>query len=166
MRAMWMSALAATMAACALNPAPVPVAGAAEDLEALTGQWSGEYHSQETGRTGSILFRLDAGTDTAHGDVVMVPREALGAHNEGMNPPAVRSHTQVLAIQFVRVAGNQVAGTVGPYPSPDCECQLLTTFRGRLGGDRIEGTFMVHHSGHEMAAQKGTWWVTRVRKEP
>lgn len=166
MRAMWMGALVAMTSACAMNPAPVPVAGAAEDLQALTGDWSGEYRSQETGRTGSILFRLDAGRDTAFGDVVMVPREAMTGHNEAMAPPPVRSHAQVLTIHFVRVAGNMVMGTIDPYPSPDCECKLLTTFRGRLAGDRIEGTFLVHHSGHEMPAQAGTWWVSRIRKAP
>ena len=27
----------------------------------------------------------------------------------------------------------------------------------------IEGTFLVHHSGHEMTAQKGTWWAKRTK---
>ena len=145
---------------CALNPAPVPVEGPKEDVRALVGEWVGEYRSIETGRSGSIMFTLAAGSDTAFGDVVMVPKEPGMIQHDAM-PGAARQAQQVLTIRFVRVVDGTVVGTIDPYPSPDCGCQLLTTFRGQLVGNRIEGTFTIHHSGHEMVAQKGSWWASR-----
>src|SRR5687767_7291414 len=44
------------------------------DLEILAGEWSGEYKSAALDRHGSIEFKLTAGTNEAHGDVVMTPR--------------------------------------------------------------------------------------------
>lgn len=164
MRAIWGGTLILATA-CALNPAPVPVEGARADVVALAGEWFGEYGSAETGRSGSILFTLEPGRDTAYGDVVMIPREAGVTYDDAtlhtMAHAAPRQ--QVLKIRFVRVVGNSVVGTIEPYQSPDCECQLLTTFRGEMSGDRIDGTFTIHHSGHESQAQKGTWWVKRTK---
>lgn len=163
MRSVWVGALALT-AACALNPAPVPVTGAAEDINALAGEWIGEYRSVETGRSGSILFTLQSGRDTAFGDVVMVARESGMTHDDAMRVATTRRQAnQVLTIRFVRVTGSTVSGTIEPYPSPDCSCQLITVFRGDLRGDRIEGTFRSHHSEHETPVQQGTWWATRTK---
>jgi hypothetical protein len=149
--------------ACALNPPPVPIVGSTKEVGTLVGEWVGEYQSVETGRSGSIWFKLEAGRDTASGDVVMVPAGATALRN--MPPvaettvPARRS--QSLTIRFVRVSGDLVMGTIDLYPSPDCECVLLTRFEGEHRGDRIAGSFTTQHSGHEMAPQKGTWWVKR-----
>jgi len=163
MRSVWVGALALT-AACAMNPAPVPVTGAAEDVNALAGEWTGEYRSVETGRSGSILFTLQAGKDTAYGDVVMVAREIGMTHDDAMRVATTRRQAnQVLTIRFVRVSGSTVTGTIEPYPSPDCSCQLITVFRGELRGDRIEGSFRTHHSEHETVAQQGTWWANRTK---
>lgn len=165
MRVIWQGTLILTAAACALNPTPVPVEGARADIAALAGEWFGEYRSAETGRSGSILFMLEAGQDMAHGDVVMVPRQTGVEYDDAMMHTLAHAapRQQVLRIRFVRVVGSTVVGTMDPYPSPDCECLLLTTFRGELSGDRIEGAFLVHHSGHEMTAQKGTWWAKRTK---
>src|SRR5207249_10261723 len=65
--------LALTLSACGASRSPVPLVGAATDVSALTGQWSGDYSSSESGRSGSIEFTLRAAGDTAFGDVVMVP---------------------------------------------------------------------------------------------
>jgi hypothetical protein len=165
MKAAWKWALTLSAMACAMNPPPVPLEGQSDDLRALAGEWSGEYQSFETGRTGNIYFKLTAGRDTAFGDVLMVPREQTGARTN--TPPTARPPwtnrpmAQALSIRFVRVGGNLITGMIDPYPSPDCECQLLTTFRGEIRGNRIEGSFISHHSGQEMGAQKGTWWATR-----
>lgn len=162
MRTVLAGVLAAAAMGCALNPAPVPVEGSRMDVSALAGEWTGEYRSAETGRLGSIMFTLEAGRDTAFGDIVMVPREAGAVQHDAIPAGAMpRAAQQVLTIRFVRVVGSSVIGTIDPYPSPDCECQLVTTFRGELRGKRIDGTFLVHHSGHELVAQKGTWWVVR-----
>lgn len=163
MRAAFIGALMLANA-CALNPAPVPVSGPSTDVNALVGEWSGEYRSVETGRSGSILFILAAGTDTAHGDVVMVPRETGMTHDDAMRVATTRAAAnQVLTIRFVRITGTTVSGTIDPYPSPDCNCQLITVFRGELKENRVEGTFRTHHSGHETTTQQGTWWATRTK---
>ena len=59
-------------AGCAPMPT-VALQATPGDLEILAGEWAGEYESAALGRRGSIEFRLKAGTDEAHGDVLMVP---------------------------------------------------------------------------------------------
>src|SRR5439155_426315 len=69
------AALAALVTACAAAHQPrVPLAGTAGDPAALAGQWEGSYSSAATGRSGSISFTLSASSDSAFGDVVMIPR--------------------------------------------------------------------------------------------
>lgn len=168
MRVVSLGLIALMAGACALNPAPVPVVGDSPDITSLTGEWLGEYRGLDNGRTGSILFRLAAGTDTAFGDVVMVPRAAAGAPSEHPESHISHEHTQVavsrvLNIRFVNVTGRQVTGVIDPYPSPDCECRLLTTFRGERRGNRIEGSFSTIHTECVMPPEKGTWWAERAR---
>ena len=69
----WMTGalVAVAVAACGTRQAAVPVVG--RDVALLVGEWSGFYESAETGRSGSILFSLGAESDTARGDVVMIP---------------------------------------------------------------------------------------------
>ena len=152
--------------ACAAKPSPIPVVANAADLSQLAGEWAGNYTSPETGRSGSITFKLGAGKDSAFGDVLMVPSGATqalvpadrGSGAQGSNTPA-RS-PQVLTIRFVRVEGGRVSGTLDPYRSPDCECTLTTTFSGELRGDTIEGSFVTR--GTQLGApQTGRWKVTR-----
>ena len=155
------------VAACAANPSPVHVVGAMSEMAVLTGQWTGEYSSFESGRSGSISFTLKAGTDTAFGDVVMVPRALAPATSEPRSAVgAIPSTPQLLSIAFVRVATNVVSGTLEPYKSPDCGCTLTTGFRGTINGNRIEGTFTTAHSDQMAPQQKGTWWVTRKASVP
>lgn len=156
--------LFAAVAACAPNPAPVPVVADQTDMSQLAGQWDGEYSSASTGRSGSISFSLVAGRDTASGDVVMVPR--------GVDQPAptdrqtgaqlLARSPQVLRISFVRVLGANVSGTIEPYRAPDCDCVLSTTFVGQLRGDTVEGTFSTT-GGPADSPQSGRWKVTRKR---
>ena len=59
-------------ASCAFNGPPVPVSGTAADLEQLAGEWRGNYFGDVNhARRGTVMFRLVAGEDHAHGDVVM-----------------------------------------------------------------------------------------------
>ena len=62
-------------AACCLRTSPtaVPVMGPTSDLNALIGEWSGDYSNPETGRSGSIAFSLKVGKDTAVGSVGHFP---------------------------------------------------------------------------------------------
>ena len=105
-------AAVAVLQACAGAATPVPIAGTATDLQALAGEWSGEYWSAETGRSGSIVFRLRAGTDSASGDVIMGPARGPRGAPQDPSPAHATPAPQVLAISFVRVDGGRVSGRI------------------------------------------------------
>jgi hypothetical protein len=152
-------AVAALAAACSSsNPAPeVPVAGG--DLSALTGRWVGEYSSTETGRTGSIVFELKSGDKVARGDVLMKPKvDAQNANDK------LRTMPQMLNINFVSATGGVLRGTMDPYTDPSCDCQVQTTFVGRLSGDTIEGTFTTTPQGSSGNITTGRWKMSREKK--
>ena len=156
-------AIAAIVAGCASVPAPVPVVGDAADLGRLAGEWGGDYQGETSGRSGSIVFKLAAGADTAYGDVVMIPRERLASRPPTQDPSAglaIPLTPQVVSIAFVRAADGMLTGRLAPYRDPDCDCVLITRFQGRLQGDAIEGSFSsTPESGG--AVQTGTWKVRR-----
>jgi hypothetical protein len=156
------------LTACSARQPAVPVVGTARDVQALVGEWAGEYSSTETGRSGSISFTLTAQGDTAHGDVVMVPsgwnRPLQPWYDEsraGMGRPL----PEVLTISFVRVSGDEVSGELAPYRDPECGCPLYTRFVGRLKGDVIEGTYLTRH-GDLPQDQRGRWSAKRVTPPP
>ena len=157
--------LLALLAACAsTGAAPVPVRGETEDVLRLDGEWAGEYGSAATGRSGSIVFRLAAGADTARGDVVMIPRGAgsplLRAPAEGSEAAGRPAATpQTLTIRLVRVEGTRVDGVLDPYLDPECSCPVYTRFEGEVRGDRISGTFASRGAGPSPVT--GTWSVRR-----
>ena len=156
-------AVVCALAACGGPGTPVPVAGSAGDLAALAGEWSGEYSSDESGRSGSIVFRLRAGTDSATGDVVMSPQFLRGGQPEAAPSPLTAPPApQVLTINFVRIAGGRVSGRLAPYRDSACSCMLATTFEGALQGDKLVGTY-VSRLGETGSVQHGRWEVTRRR---
>jgi hypothetical protein len=163
MRLLYGWLMAASVAGCAMNPAPVPVVGDSWGILDLAGEWTGEYQGRDTDRSGSIVFRLDAGHDTAFGDVVMSPGLTLGSRNNPQAYPVnpARDAARTLFIRFVRVEGNQVTGIMEPYRSPDCGCLLSTAFTGVRRGNRIQGTYVTQHRECEMPPEHGTWWVER-----
>ena len=150
--------------ACGGSQSPVPVRASPADLIALTGRWEGEYHSAETRRSGSIIFTLDAGRDSASGDVLMTPTGSDQAFRPapprgetiapGMQPP------QVLTIRFVRVMDGTIRGRLDPYIAPDCNCRVTTTFTGTIQGDRISGTYSTRGEGRDLPVT-GQWEVRR-----
>ncbi len=152
---------AALMAAigCVGPGTPVPVRGS---VEPLVGRWVGEYSSNESGRSGSIVFTLEAGRDTATGDVLMVPA------NIDVPPATVRTNDpndrspRVIRISFVRYEGNEVTGWLEPYPDPDTGERTSTTFEGLIKGDRLEGQFT---SYLELSGRRrvGKWTVSRKK---
>lgn len=151
------------LGACASVPAPVPVVGDAADLGRLAGEWGGEYQGQTSGRSGSIVFKLAAGADTAFGDVVMIPRERRESRLPVQDPSAglpMARTPEVLSIAFVRAADGGLSGRLTPYRDPDCDCLLITRFQGRFRGDVIEGTFTSTPAAGG-ATQTGTWKVKR-----
>jgi hypothetical protein len=146
------------------------VIGPRPGLSALVGDWSGEYTSPETGRSGSIAFKLEAGKDTAFGSIVMIPRAQYDRVSTGVpvehpnvTGAALQRPGELLTIRFVRMEGSHVVGTLDPYRDPDCGCQLTTTFRGEFTSEStIEGSF--NSVGSEMShlPTSGRWKVSRV----
>ncbi len=155
--------LVALVLACGGAQTPVPVVGGSADISQLAGEWYGEYSSVESGRNGSIVFKLVAGTDSATGDVFMTPQWLMRQVNGQAQPTPQPTTTPALAIRFVRVTGGQVSGALAPYTDPNCGCTLHTTFVGRLQNDTLEGIYTsLHEQTREI--QKGRWRV--VRQQP
>ena len=148
-------------AACTWHGAPVPVLGETASLE---GEWEGTYASPLTGRSGSILFRLQAGTDSAYGDVVMIPvqTEQVVAPAAPQILQAPRTLPRVLRISFVRCEVGRVTGRLDVYEDPETGERLLTMFDGRILGDRLEGTFstMTEGTGRVLS---GEWSAKRTK---
>lgn len=153
------------------RPQAVPLVADPGTLATLAGEWSGDYSSPETGRTGSITFALAPGRDTVYGDVVMreaVLNEPVASDSRLIPLSQARArHAPVsLSIGFVRLTATLVSGRLEPYRDPACGCPVETTFTGRLTGhDVIEGTYTTRgtgsHSWHVPTV--GRWRVTRVR---
>ena len=157
-------ASAVLLVSCSGSPAPVPMVGQPADVSRLAGEWYGEYSSVESGRSGSITFKLNAGTDSASGDVIMSPQWNVRPQSgqqpgAGATPPTA---AQVLAINFVRVAGGDVSGSLAPYTDPTCGCTLHTTFIGRLQSDTLAGTYTSLHE-QSRVTQQGRWRVVRQK---
>ena len=169
MRIMTPLGLAVALWACGHPGTPVPVEGTAADLTQLAGRWVGDFSSVETGRSGSIVFRLSATGDSAYGDVLMNPAD-LAYRGQARDPSAAPGAVptapapapQWIEIRFVRVSGGRVSGTLKPYTDPTCHCPLFTTFEGRLVADTLSGTYTSRHQAGG-AAQQGRWSAVRER---
>jgi hypothetical protein len=157
--------LAAASGGCSYNAETVPLQGERTDLQALAGEWVGEYAGADSRRIGSVTFVISARGDSAAGDVLM---EAAVAGERLQHIDPARDHldhartTELLAIRFIAVAGGQVRGEMEPYMAPDCRCTVRTTFTGRVEGDQARGTFVTVGTG--IAAQRGTWSVRRLQR--
>jgi hypothetical protein len=148
--------------ACQSRPDPIPIQGDRAEMARLAGTWVGEYTGTTSGRSGSITFTLKAGTDSAFGDVLMVPTGTMNPIVPADNATEHRLHAkspQVLQVSFVRIAGGRVSGTLEPYVAPDCTCTVRTTFTGQVTSDLVEGTFVTR--GPSGLEQAGRWRVMR-----
>jgi hypothetical protein len=140
----------------------VPVSGR---TEILAGEWAGGFESPGTGRSGSILFKLKAGTDSAWGDVVMV----YGKAPFTMEPPEPRPgvpalpQSRPIGIAFVTCGeSGEVTGRLEPYQDPETGERIETTFTGKLRStDEFQGTFLTYYpSGRRITGE----WSVRRRK--
>lgn len=139
------------------------------DLAPLVGEWTGEYSSRETGRTGDISFVLRAGEVSAFGRIEMVAREpetvVVPGDRPMVNGGLAIPMRQPLTIHFVRKEGNAVVGLLDPYTDPDCACKVRTSFQGVFTDSRtIEGTYKT--TGVDLAhiPTGGHWKVTRAKR--
>ena len=158
--------IAAAMAStsCAATTTEIPVRGEPTSMTALVGEWDGGYTSRDTGRSGSIWFKLTPGEDHAHGDVLMTPRDAEPYRRydpQSRLDSARVPMTEFLTIRFVVVRNGELRGELEPYWDPEWRCQAITTFTGNLADDRLRGTFVTElgSGGHA----RGEWHATRRR---
>ena len=150
---------------CARRPPGIELASSDFDLNALVGQWRGNFSSAQTGRTGTIAFNLNAGESAASGNVVMFPKpDSLLTPEEREEATNVPDRT-VLKIHFLRKEGGSINGGLDPYLDPACDCIVTTFFTGSFTDPAtIEGTYTTVRStpGHDIVS--GKWKVTRTKR--
>ena len=162
-------ALVISTASCWIGPSggPVPIKGTQEEISALSGEWTGRYWSEATGRHGTIRFTLPEQADTGFGEVKITFSPALSLAKQSS---AVESRPSedlqpspctVIEITLVKVEDGRVRGTMAPYWDPDCNCRSRTIFEGRLSGNRIGGTFTTRRESADRRLLGGQWQVDR-----
>lgn len=151
------------LGACRYQPTPITLQGDPFSIAALRGDWSGEYWSNVSERRGALTFTLASTADSAFGDVIMFTPlgQQVYASDAGDQHRRHAGSTQALRIDFVRVGGGMVSGTLEPYVAPDCNCQVSTTFTGNVLGDTIRGTFIT--TGRMGGSRDGMWLMARKR---
>jgi hypothetical protein len=141
---------------------PVPVERLHDQPDSLGGQWEGTYHAAGAARHGVLRFSLRPGADTAYGEVEITFARSLRLYGDPPDEPLPRSPCRVLQIAFVRLDAGTISGTLAPYWDPDCECQTLAVFEGRLSApDRVEGTFTSRRAPDGPALLSGRWVAQR-----
>lgn len=142
----------------------IPVYASPIDLTLLAGRWSGEYSSRD-GRSGQIIFELEPGTSTAHGEVYMYPevsswREQWVEGEYGGQVLERRTNPPPIAVEFVWTEGGYIQGTLVPYQDPELNRTLQTGFRGTWEGETIEGRFTSRDGSRDV--REGWWRVVRT----
>lgn len=145
-------------AALAQRPAPAPIDGDSADLAQFAGEWVGGYACEETGRHGTLVFRLVAGADSVRAVVLMTPR----ATEDTLLPASIP-----LAVHRVEVLGPMLRGVLARYDDPEWGIPLVTSFEGTIEReDRIEGTFRADGAQIDTIPLEGRWWATRTAEWP
>jgi hypothetical protein len=158
-------AAAGLLAACSAVLVNVPVAGPPTALRQLEGEWFGEYSGGPGGREGGLVFKLETGEKVAAGEVWMNTR-GPNVNYPGSAPSMAMPTQSVVApipIRFVWIEENMVTGTLDLYRDPETDHILLTTFRGRVEGDVISGTFVTEDK-NSGAMTSGAWSAKRVAR--
>lgn len=157
--------LATLTAACGARPTPgpVPVEGPRVELDALSGEWDGEYWTADSGRHGTVRFRLRPGADTAYGEVEMTFSRALRLYGDPADVSLRRHPCTIIDIAVVRLEGPKIRGRLAPYWDPDCDCRTLTVFEGELTADRVQGSFTSRAGPDAPPRLTGSWFADRRR---
>jgi hypothetical protein len=148
--------------ACVQSPGPAHLAPST-DLTALHGEWVGTFHADVAhGRSGALLFNLDAHDDVAQGCALMrvagrETAEALPLEGDLWShiPPERR-----LLVTFVRGDNGELHGNFAVFPDPVCGCDVTLRLTGNVRGNVLEGTYIMEHVGGAERAL-GKWRVTR-----
>ena len=141
---------------------PVPVEGSRAAVDSLSGDWEGTYRASGASRHGILRFSLRPGADTAQGEVEITFARAQRLYGDPPEESLPRTPCRVLDIALVRMDGGTVRGTLAPYWDPDCGCQTVAVFEGRLAaGDRVEGTFTSHRAPDGPVLLSGRWVAER-----
>lgn len=152
---------ALALAGCAGRPESAPTPQVSADLAAMNGYWVGEFETYQAGSRGSITLTVRSSTDTAFGDIVIVP--------SGFRPVVaadVKTHLnhsaapEMLRVSFKRVFGGMVEGVVEDYFSERCGCVVTTLLQGTPTKNQIAGEFVT--SDNRGVRERGTWSVERV----
>jgi len=149
------------LAACTYHPLRFPMYGAADDRTRLAGEWVGEFEGARAGRSGSISFRLEAGRDSANGEVSVLASYMGNAQPMRYDErgPFHRVGTgTTLRIRHVSVGASIVEGSLEPFRDAECDCMVTTWFRGEVHGDSIVGGFVSR--GGSMT-RRGEWRMSR-----
>jgi len=131
------------------------------------GDWRGDYVADSSGAPhGSLSFGLVAGNNDAHGSLSINAAGADRAYERYRSESSVSSadttpHVELPAIQFVRLQGSLVSGTIDAYVDPECQCPAIMTLRGKLDGDTIDGTFRATYDGRK-PDMTGKWSAKRA----
>jgi hypothetical protein len=154
----------ASALACGMQapPDPVPVEGSRPQLDSMSGDWSGTYRASGASRHGVVRFSLQPGADTAYGEVEITFSGALQLYGDPPEESLPRTPCRVLDIMLVRMEGETIQGALAPYWDPDCQCQAVAAFAGRLTGrDLVEGTFTSHRAPDGPVLLSGRWTAER-----
>jgi hypothetical protein len=146
------------------QPAPVRVQGESRDIRQLAGTWRGEFHSDRTGRVGTIFFDLRADSDTAYGHVTFDRIVPTAGCTDMSRPQDATSVVMPVVLRFGALAasGGSLGGWLQPYRDPELACWMDTWFEGRLVRDRLEGSFFSRRTDID-TVRTGTWWAGRTR---
>ena len=149
------------LAASALAPraqTAAPIEGDRDDVDRLAGEWVGAYDCEDTGRHGTVVFRLQPGADSVWATVLMTPRAT-----EASPAPA----SVPLRVHAVEVTGRSFRGSLEGYADPQWDLPLETEFGGALAtDDHIEGYFRTQGTQIDTVPQCGRWWATRAADVP
>lgn len=135
------------------------------DLTAIVGKWNGSFKNNDSQWSGTIVFSMEAGKDTAYGNVIMTPRGSTEPYYLAISGERVTIQPRLdrfLTVSFVRVEGGAISGTLTPYFDPENSQVVTITFYGRIVDDAIVGTYK-SSSANVFGERTGTWKVTREK---